>query len=301
MVLPNPPALLGEEVGTVRDIDDNEDLPPAAPGSEDPADEPEILEGLARDIVSRLAATLFGEDEVPRWDRRDTLPGAGQAAPAGQARTAESGKGWAAAPGKGWAAAPGKGWAAAPGGTAPGDKPHGAGLRPGLPPGGPRADEAAVSAVAPLFRFTRVQRVRFVGGDRPALLVRGTVRSGRQVRHNGDVVVLGDVNPGGQVVAAGDIVVMGTLRGMVHAGATGDHAAVVAAFRLCPTQLRIGSCLSRPPEEPGGYPDYPELALVREGVVVVRPLATGMLTRLGPDGRAPESAEEPAAPLIGKQ
>jgi septum site-determining protein MinC len=127
------------------------------------------------------------------------------------------------------------------------------------------------------------------------------VRSGRQVRHNGDVVVLGDVNPGGQVVAAGDIVVMGTLRGMVHAGATGDHVAVVAAFRLCPTQLRIGSCLSRPPEEPGGYPDYPELALVREGVVVVRPLATGMLTRLGPDGRAPESAEEPAAPLIGKQ
>ena len=285
MVLPNPPALLGEEVGTVRDIDDNEDLPPAAPGNEDPADEPEILEGLARDIVSRLAATLFGEDEVPHWDRRDTPPGPGQAVPAGQARTAE----------------PGKGRAAAPGGTVPGDRLGGTGLRPGLPSGGPRTDEAAVSAVAPLFRFTRAERVRFVGGDRPALLVRGTVRSGRQVRHNGDVVVLGDVNPGGQVVAAGDIVVMGTLRGMVHAGATGDHAAVVAAFRLCPTQLRIGSCLSRPPEEPGGYPDYPELALVREGVVVVRPLATGMLTRLGPDGRAPELAEEPAAPLIGKQ
>jgi len=296
MVLPNPPALLGEEVGTVRDIDDSEDLPPAAPGSEDPAEEPEILEGLARDIVSRLAATLFGEDEVPYWDRRDTPPGPGQAAPAEQARTAEPGKGRAAAPGKGRAAAPGKGWAAVPG-----DKPGDAGLRPGLPPGGLRADEAAVSAVSPLFRFTRAERVRFVGGDRPALLVRGTVRSGRQVRHNGDVVVLGDVNPGGQVVAAGDIVVMGTLRGMVHAGATGDHAAVVAAFRLCPTQLRIGSCLSRPPEEPGGYPDYPELALVREGVVVVRPLATGMLARLGPDGRAPESAEEPAAPLIGKQ
>ena len=290
MVLPNPPALLGEEVGTVRDIDDNEDLPPAVPGSEDPADEPEILEGLARDIVSRLAATLFGEDEIPHWDRRDTPPGPSQAAPAGQARTAEPGRGRAAEPGRGWAAVPGKGWAAAPGGTAPGNK-----------PGGPRADEAAVSAVSPLFRFTRAERVRFVGGDRPALLVRGTVRSGRQVRHNGDVVVLGDVNPGGQVVAAGDIVVMGTLRGMVHAGATGDHAAVVAAFRLCPTQLRIGSCLSRPPEEPGGYPDYPELALVREGVVVVRPLATGMLARLGPDGRAPKSAEEPAAPLIGKQ
>ena len=288
MVLPNPPALLGEEAGTVRDIDDSEDLLPVASGSEDPADEPEILEGLARDIVSRLAATLFGEDEVPYWDRRDTPPGPGQAAPAGQTRTAEPGKGRAAAPGKGRAAVPG-------------DKPGDAGLRPGLPPGGLRADEAAVSAVSPLFRFTRAERVRFVGGDRPALLVRGTVRSGRQVRHNGDVVVLGDVNPGGQVVAAGDIVVMGTLRGMVHAGATGDHAAVVAAFRLCPTQLRIGSCLSRPPEEPGGYPDYPELALVREGVVVVRPLATGMLARLGPDGRAPESAEEPAAPLIGKQ
>jgi septum site-determining protein MinC len=285
MVLPNPPALLGEEVGTIRGIDDREDLPPAVPSGEDPEDEPEILEGLARDIVSRLAATLFGEDEIPRWDRRDTPCEPNQAGPTGQAR----------------AAAPGKNWAAAPGGTASGEAPSGAGPRPRLPSGGPKTDEAAVSTVAPLFGFTRAQRVRFVGGDRPALLVRGTVRSGRQVRHNGDVVVLGDVNPGGQVVAAGDIVVMGTLRGMVHAGATGDHAAVVAAFRLCPTQLRIASCLSRPPEEPGGHPDYPELALVSEGVVVVRPLATGMLARLGPDGRAPEPAEEPAAPLIGKQ
>jgi len=95
-------------------------------------------------------------------------------------------------------------------------------------------------------------------------------------------IVLGDVNPGAQIVAAGDIVVMGTLRGMVHAGATGDHTACAAAFRLAPTQLRIASYLARPPEEPGGHPEYPEVALVRDGVVIVRPLHSGTFPGLGP-------------------
>ncbi|RJQ09695.1 MAG: septum site-determining protein MinC [Bacillota bacterium] len=137
----------------------------------------------------------------------------------------------------------------------------------------------------------RLQARRTRAGDaRPALLVRGPLRSGKQIRHNGDVVVLGDVNPGGQVVATGDVVVMGTLRGTVHAGATGDHSAVVAAFRLTPTQLRIASYVARPPEEAGGHPEYPELALVRDGVVVVRPLLTGPWTRPEADDRTPVKA-----------
>ena len=113
------------------------------------------------------------------------------------------------------------------------------------------------------------------------------------MRHNGDVVVLGDINPGGQVVALGDIVVMGFLRGVVHAGASGDHSAVVAALRLRPTQLRISSYVARPPEGPGDYPEYPELAMVRDGVVVVKPLAPGVLGRVLPGGPAPGELDLP--------
>ncbi|MCL6580048.1 MAG: septum site-determining protein MinC, partial [Firmicutes bacterium] len=197
-----------------------------------PADEPEVLEGLARDIVSRLAATLFADEEPG-------APGAPQEAVSG---------------------------------ASAGSEPRGAEVI------GPEGPARASRRFLPLnVGVVAGRRVRSGLDLRPALLVRGTVRSGQQVRHRGDVVVLGDVNPGGQVVAAGDVVVMGTLRGTVHAGATGDAEAVVAAFRLRPTQLRIACYVARPPEEAGGCPDYPEIALVQEGTVVVRPLTTGLL------------------------
>lgn len=259
----------------------------SSPGDEPPAEgEPEILEGLARDIVSRLATTLFGEDDLPIW-RRGPAPAEAES-PGETAPVVKNG----AVAGHEPESAGGpldEGGALTAG---PAESARGSGEMEVGSGRGP-IDLFAAAASAP-------RRARQVGVEHPALLVRGTVRSGRQVRHNGDVAVLGDVNPGGQIVAAGDVVVMGTLRGMVHAGATGDHAAVVAAFRLCPTQLRIASYVARPPEEPGGYPQYPELALVREGIVVVRPLTTGMLGRGGLDDKAPCQHAGRRGPLTGE-
>ncbi|MFC4767908.1 septum site-determining protein MinC [Effusibacillus consociatus] len=79
-------------------------------------------------------------------------------------------------------------------------------------------------------------------------LYKGTVRSGQRVEHDGDITIVGDVNPGGQVLATGDIFVMGTLRGMAHAGCKGDENAVIGAVYFQPTQLRIGSVISRAPD-----------------------------------------------------
>ncbi len=108
----------------------------------------------------------------------------------------------------------------------------------------------------------------------PTLLVRRTLRSGQRVRYNGNVVVLGDVNPGAEIVAAGDIVVMGTLRGVAHAGATGSGDAVVAAFRLQPMQLRVGSVIGRAPDGQPARAEAPELARVRDGVLVIERFLT---------------------------
>jgi len=104
------------------------------------------------------------------------------------------------------------------------------------------------------------------------LLVRGTCRSGSAIHHEGDVVVLGDVNPGAEVVATGDILVFGALRGMAHAGARGNHSAVIVALSLQPTQLRIGRLVGigsedlRPEEDTG-----PEIAYVTEDGIVIEP------------------------------
>ena len=75
-----------------------------------------------------------------------------------------------------------------------------------------------------------------------AMVITSTFRSGETVRHYGDVIVLGDVNPGSEIAADGDIVVMGTLKGLVHAGATGDNRAAIIALEIASPRLRIGDC-----------------------------------------------------------
>ncbi len=104
----------------------------------------------------------------------------------------------------------------------------------------------------------------------PTLLIRKTLRSGQHVRFYGNVVVLGDVNPGAEIKAGGDIVVMGWLRGLAHAGAEGNQEAVVAAFRLSPTQIRIAHFIGRAPDkESDVLPQVPEIAEVRDGQLII--------------------------------
>jgi septum site-determining protein MinC len=99
-----------------------------------------------------------------------------------------------------------------------------------------------------------------------AVLVARTLRSGHRVHHPGHVVVIGDVNPGAEIVAGGNVVVWGRLRGVVHAGAAGDRAAVVCALDLSPTQLRIADHIAVSPEGRGKA--RPEMALIRDGQLV---------------------------------
>ena len=105
-------------------------------------------------------------------------------------------------------------------------------------------------------------------GDQ-ALLIERTLRSGQKVRHPGHLVIVGDVNPGAEVVAGGNIVVWGRLRGMAHAGATGNDRSVVCALDLAPTQLRIGGHISVSPERRGK--PRPEKAHLKDGKLVAEP------------------------------
>jgi septum site-determining protein MinC len=102
-----------------------------------------------------------------------------------------------------------------------------------------------------------------------ALLVQRTLRSGSKISFRGHVTVIGDVNPGAEIIAGGSIVVWGKLRGMVHAGADGDEAAVVCSIDLMPTQLRIAGRIAIPPkreEDP-----QPETASIKDNQVIAEP------------------------------
>ncbi|BAZ13125.1 septum formation inhibitor [Calothrix sp. NIES-4071] len=93
-----------------------------------------------------------------------------------------------------------------------------------------------------------------------------TIRSGIEIRHPGTVIILGDVNPGGIVVASGDILVWGRLRGVAHAGVSGNSECLIMALQMEPTQLRIADAVARAPEKaPTQF--YPEVAYVTSGVI----------------------------------
>jgi len=111
--------------------------------------------------------------------------------------------------------------------------------------------------------------------DENTILVQRTLRSGQKIFFDGNVVVLGDVNPGAEIVASGNVIVMGVLRGVVHAGASGDEKAMVMAFRLRPTQLRISNHITRPPDE-DAETDQPEVAKIRNGMVTIELFNSGV-------------------------
>ena len=111
--------------------------------------------------------------------------------------------------------------------------------------------------------------------NKPTVMYEKSLRSGQNINFDGNVVILGDVNPGAEIVAGGHILVMGSLRGLVHAGAAGDEDATVTALHFSPTQLRIASHITRPPDgkkEDGA--GYPETARIKDGIVVIEKYVT---------------------------
>ena len=104
----------------------------------------------------------------------------------------------------------------------------------------------------------------------------GALRNGQSIRYNGSVVVLGDVNPGSEIIAKGNIIVMGALKGLVHAGCTGDIYSYICALRLTPTQLRICDIITYIPEEKKNKnKNIPSYAYLQDSVIYIAPLNHG--------------------------
>ena len=99
--------------------------------------------------------------------------------------------------------------------------------------------------------------------------VNHTLRSGQKIDFHGNVVIIGDVNPGAHIVAKGNIVVLGRLKGIAHAGSNGNKGAVVAAYDLQPTQLRIADKITRKPDGKVVKDDGPEIASIVEEQIYI--------------------------------
>jgi septum site-determining protein MinC len=137
-----------------------------------------------------------------------------------------------------------------------------------------QAVEAAVREAGGEVRDVRPPSAVMAARSETVILSR-TVRSGRRVESSGSIVVLGDVNAGAELIAAGDVIVTGVLRGLPHAGAAGNDKAVIYAERILSPQLRIAGVLAQAGEPEGGDERRgPEVALLQDGQIVVRPWGT---------------------------
>lgn len=101
------------------------------------------------------------------------------------------------------------------------------------------------------------------------LYLQTTVRSGAEIRHPGTVIILGDINPGSSVIADGDVLVWGRLRGIAHAGASGNKRCLILALQLEPTQLRIADRMARVPQGQG-QPEAEVAYIVNDGIRIAR-------------------------------
>jgi len=107
------------------------------------------------------------------------------------------------------------------------------------------------------------------------VIVARTVRSGGRVESSGSIVVMGDVNPGAELIAEGDVIVTGVLRGVAHAGAGGNERAMIYAERILAPQVRIAGALAMgDPNADDGARRTPEVAVLQDGQIVVRPWST---------------------------
>jgi septum site-determining protein MinC len=98
--------------------------------------------------------------------------------------------------------------------------------------------------------FERIEPAFSDSGGSTALSIhQGTVRAGDHRQVTGSLLVLGDVNPGALISATGHVMVWGKLRGIAHAGQSGDRTARIVALHLHPLQLRIADQVARGPAE----------------------------------------------------
>ena len=99
----------------------------------------------------------------------------------------------------------------------------------------------------------------------------GIVRSGDQISSNGNLFIIGDVNPGAQISAKKNIYVWGKLCGVAFAGKNGKDDSTISSLYLNALQLRINETVAIGPKEKP-KDNYPEIALLENGKIVIKPL-----------------------------
>ncbi|MGD9677317.1 MAG: septum site-determining protein MinC [Vulcanibacillus sp.] len=98
----------------------------------------------------------------------------------------------------------------------------------------------------------------------------GTIRSGQVYEVDGSILFIGDINPGGSIISTNSIYVIGSLKGIAHAGSTGDNNSVIVASEMDPIQLRINGVVRNKFEKNFKEKNISLYAYLRDGRIVLK-------------------------------
>ncbi|WP_039767712.1 septum site-determining protein MinC [Caldicellulosiruptor sp. F32] len=135
-------------------------------------------------------------------------------------------------------------------------------------------DEINFHHLVPMSNESDEKKMLFSTSSKDAKIYKGTLRSGQVVKSDTDIIIIGDVNPGAEVISANNIIILGALRGVAHAGASGNKDAVVFAIEMNPVQIRIANIIARAPDEQNQEQErVPEVAYIEDDTIVIKPVS----------------------------
>lgn len=109
---------------------------------------------------------------------------------------------------------------------------------------------------------------------------RGNLREGESLESESSIVIIGDVGRGARVTAKGNVIVLGNLMGSVTAGVAGNRNAVVVAFEMAPTQLRIAEFTGRSQEKSKKLGRGPMMVCVENSTICIKNIKKSFFSML---------------------
>lgn len=109
---------------------------------------------------------------------------------------------------------------------------------------------------------------------------KGTLRDGDILESEASIIIIGDVEKGAKVAAKGNIIVLGGLRGCAIAGIAGNINAVVVAFEMAPTQVKISDLNFQKAAKGKLLGRGPMMILVENGRICSEPIKKNFFSAL---------------------
>lgn len=117
-----------------------------------------------------------------------------------------------------------------------------------------------------------------------AVVLKKSLPGGQKYASSRPVVLLGDLGPSAEISSDSWVLVAGTAMGTIHAGASGDERAFLAALVLKPFEISIAGHRAvsgiRKKEIDDAYTPYPQAAYFEDGHLQFAQITPGMWERI---------------------